>query len=402
MGYDLEFMARQFRAPGEPVGIAPIPVGHINDTFLVTTGSPAAPGWETSETTPEGGVAARYVLQRINQIVFTKPVEVMANVVRITEHIRAKLKKKRGHSTFSSPADSQCQPGAPGERVECPLFSRQLAVLGTRDGAAWYQDAAGNVWRMYNFIEHAVTYDTLASAALAREAARMFGWFQKMLIDLPGPPLHETIVGFHNTPRRLERFQEVVRADAVNRAKAAQREIDFVFENAAICHVLYDLVRRGEVPIRIAHNDAKINNVMFDTSTNRGVCVIDLDTVMPGLSAYDFGDLVRTAACSAAEDERDLSKVAIDITLFDALAQGFAQETGPFLTPAEKSHLAFGGKLITFEQMIRFLTDYLAGDVYYKVHREGHNLDRTRTQMKLVQSMIEQEEALNRLVERAL
>jgi hypothetical protein len=255
---------------------------------------------------------------------------------------------------------------------------------------------------MYNFIENAVTYDSLQSSALAREAARMFGWFQKMLTDLPGLPLHETIRGFHDTPRRFERFAEVLKADVANRAKNARSEVDFVFENAAICQVLSGLVGRGEVPIRIAHNDAKINNVMFDTSTSAGVCVIDLDTVMPGLSVYDFGDLVRTANCSAAEDERDLSKVAVDITLFDALAQGFVAGAGEFLTPAEKSHLVFGGKLITFEQMIRFLTDYLAGDVYYKVRREGHNLDRTRTQMKLVQSIIEQEQDLNRLVERAL
>jgi len=272
----------------------------------------------------------------------------------------------------------------------------------TKYGGAYYQVTAGNVWRMYNFIENAVTYDSLQSAALAREAARMFGWFQNMLTDLPGPPLHETIVGFHNTPRRFERFQEVVKADVANRAKSAETEIDFVFENAAICHVLYNLVQRGEIPVRIAHNDAKINNVMFDTSTSQGVCVIDLDTVMPGLSVYDFGDLVRTATCPAAEDERDLSKVAVDITLFEALARGFVEGAGSFLTPVERRHLVFGGLLITFEQMIRFLTDYLAGDVYYKVHRAGHNLDRTRTQMKLTQSIIEQEEDLNRLVERAL
>lgn len=360
MGHDLQFIARQFRTRGKPVEIAPVPVGHINDTFIVTTDS------------------NRYVLQRINHIVFTQPVGVMENIVRITEHIREKT--------------ARTDPGS---------ASRQLMVVATTEDGGYHRDADGNFWRMYNFIEDAVTYDTLASASLAHEAARMFGWFQKMLIDLPGPPLHETIRGFHDTPRRFERFQEVLKADVANRAKNARGEIDFVFQNAAICQVLSDLVGRGEVPVRIAHNDAKINNVMFDTSTSEGVCVIDLDTVMPGLSVYDFGDLVRTAACSAAEDERDLSKVAVDISLFDALAQGFAQETGPFLTPAEKSHTAFGGKLITFEQMIRFLTDYLAGDVYYKVHREGHNLDRTRTQRKLVQSMIEQEESMNRLVERA-
>ncbi len=340
--------------------IAPVPVGHINDTYIVATGS------------------NRYVLQRINQIVFTKPVEVMANAVRITEHIRVKM-----------------ETAAPGSA------SRQLAVVATKEDGSYYGDPAGNVWRMYNFIENAVTYDCLQSAALAREAAQMFGWFQKMLIDLPGPPLYETILGFHNTPRRFERFQEILKADVAQRAQRAKSEVDFVFEHAAICHVLYDLVKRGEIPVRVAHNDAKINNVMFDTSTSKGVCVIDLDTVMPGLSVYDFGDLVRTATCPAAEDERDLSKVAVDITLFEALAQGFIEGTGSFLTPAERQHLLFGGLLITFEQMIRFLTDYLAGDVYYKVHRESHNLDRTRTQMKLVQSILEQEEHMNRLVERA-
>ncbi len=402
MKYDLPFLARQFDTHGEPAEIAPVPVGHINDTYVVTACSPAGvarescpcssgemdpwrpgrtrPGWprDARAGRPRHDVT-RYILQRINQIVFTKPVQVMENVVRITEHIRRKMETV-----------------APGSAA------RQLVVVATKDGGAYYQDHAGNVWRMYNFIENAVTYDSLQSAALAREAARMFGWFQRMLTDLPGPILHETILGFHNTPRRFERFEEVVKADVVNRAKDAKTEIDFVFENAAICHILYDLVKRGEVPVRIAHNDAKINNVMFDTKTSKGVCVIDLDTVMPGLSVYDFGDLVRTATCPAAEDERDLSKVAVDITLFQALAQGFVEEAGQFLTPAETRHLVFGGKLITFEQMIRFLTDYLAGDVYYKVHREGHNLDRTRTQMKLVRSIIEQEEDMNRLVERAL
>jgi hypothetical protein len=361
MAHDLQFIARQFRTRGEPVEIAPVPVGHINDTFIAATSS------------------NRYLLQRINQIVFKNPVQVMANIVRITEHIRVKMETTNPESA-----------------------SRQLAVVATKDDRSYHRDATGNVWRMYNFIENAVTYDSLQSAALAREAARMFGWFQKMLTDLPGPPLYETILGFHNTPRRFEVFQEVVKADVANRAKNAGSEIDFVFENAAICHVLSDLVTRGEIPVRIAHNDAKINNVMLDEQTGKGVCIIDLDTVMPGLSVYDFGDLVRTATCSAAEDERDLSKVAVDIALFDALARGFVEETGRFLTPTERHHLTFGGKLITFEQLIRFLTDYLAGDVYYKVHREGHNLDRTRTQRKLVQSIIEQEEDLNRLVERAL
>ena len=320
----------------------------------------------------------RYVLQRINQRVFEDPPKVMANIIRVTEHIHAKT----------------------SNRIPGGLASRQLRVIPPAGPQGCYQDSHGNFWRMYNFIENAVTYDTPESPELAREAARMFGWFQSVLTDLPGPSLHETIPGFHDTPRRLRYFQHVLAENKSNRAKGAAAEIDFVVENAAICNVLPDLVARGELPIRIAHNDTKINNVMLDKDTGKGVCVIDLDTVMPGLSMHDFGDLVRTAACRAAEDERDLSKVRIDVPLFDALARGFAEETGRFLTPAEKNHLLFGGTLITFEQMIRFLTDYLAGDVYYKVHREGHNLDRAG-QMKLVQSIIEQEERLDELVEGA-
>jgi len=382
MGHDLKLIAGQFRTDGDPVDIVPVTVGHINDTYIVTTTagicSPAAPGWGTRGTTPEGGGATRYLLQRINQIVFRQPPRVMANIVRITEHIRAKMAK-----------------------TDPELGSRQLTVIATHDGGGYYTDADGNFWRMYNFIKHAVTYDTPRSAELAREAARMFGWFQRMLIDLPGPPLYDTIPGFHDTPRRFDYFQEILKTDVRNRAAKARTEIDFLFRNAAICGVLPGLAERGEIPIRSTHNDTKINNVMLDERTDKGVCVIDLDTVMPNLSVHDFGDLVRTATCPAAEDECDLSKIAVDISLFDALAQGFAEETGVFLTPTEKNHLVFGGILITFEQFIRFLTDYLAGDVYYKVHREDHNLDRSRTQMKLVQSMLKQEETMNGLVERA-
>ena len=364
MEHDLKSVARRFRLRGTPLDIAPITAGHIHDTYLLSAGSK--------------GQVTKYVLQRINQTVFKDPVSVMANIRRVTEHIHTKTAK-----------------------VDPQAAARQLVVIPTKEGEGFYWDAAGNFWRVYNFIENAVTYDTLQAAGPAREAARMFGWFQEMLLDVPGPPLHETIPGFHNTPRRFEVFQQVLQADAANRAKDAKSEIDFVFEHSAICGVLADLVAQGEVPVRIAHNDAKINNVMLDARTGKGVCVIDLDTVMPGLSVHDFGDLVRTAACPAAEDERDLSKVVLDPALFDALAQGFAAGTYRFLTPAERRHLVFGAKHITFEQLIRFLTDYLAGDVYYKVHRAGHNLDRSRTQRKLVQSMIEQEETLDKLVAQA-
>jgi hypothetical protein len=228
----------------------------------------------------------------------------------------------------------------------------------------------------------------------------MFGCFQKMLIDLPGPALHETICDFHNTPKRFETFQWVLKDDVCKRAKNAKSEIDFLFANAGICEVLLNLAAKGEIPVRITHNDAKINNVMLDESTNEGVCVIDLDTVMPGLSIYDFGDMVRTSATFADEDERDLSKVAISLPMFEALVRGYAEQAGDFLLPAEKERLVFAAKLIIFEQFIRFLTDYLAGDVYYKIHREGHNLDRSRTQMKLLQSIIKQQDAMSEVTER--
>jgi len=364
MGRDIKSIAKHFGIDGELIDARSLTRGHINDTYILAS--------------EKNGVAVRYVLQRINHTVFKDPPSMMTNIIRVTEHIGAKMRE-----------------------IDAPLASRQLTVIAADDGRGYYEDIDGNFWRVYNFIENAVTRDSLESTELAYEAARMFGWFQRMLIDLPGPVLHETIGDFHNTPRRFEVFQEVLAADRLNRAKDAKPEIDFVSENSGICGVLLDLAGKGEIPVRIAHNDTKINNVMLDEKTNKGVCVIDLDTVMPGLSVYDFADMIRTATCSAQEDERDLSKVAVGISMFEALVRGFAAETSRFLTPAEKKHLVFAGKLITFEQLIRFLTDYLAGDVYYKVSRRRHNLDRSRTQMKLVKSIVEQEEVMAELVERA-
>lgn len=361
--YDIASIFRHFHARGELAHFTPVVRGHINDTYLLTA--------------EKDGSAERYVMQRINHAVFKDPRSMMTNIVRVTEHIRGKM-----------------------QEIDPGLASRQLTVIPTNDGQSCYEDADGNFWRMYNFIENAVTHDALESAALANEAARMFGWVQRMLIDLPGPALHESIPDFHNTPKRLEVFQQVLDRDAANRAGGAAPEIGFLLENSGLCGVLLNLVDEGTIPIRIAHNDTKINNVMLDQNTNKGVCVIDLDTVMPGLSLYDFGDMVRTATCPAAEDERDLSKVAMDVSMFEALVRGYAAEAGSFLTSAEKKHLVFAGILITFEQFVRFLTDYLAGDVYYKISRERHNLDRSRTQMKLVKSILERQEEMAGLVER--
>jgi Ser/Thr protein kinase RdoA (MazF antagonist) len=256
-------------------------------------------------------------------------------------------------------------------------------------------DAGGETWRAYRFIENARTYDAVTSAEQAFQAARAFGRFQQQLASLPPPRLHETIPDFHHTPKRFAALEQAIAADAKGRAALARAEIEFARSRQSIAGVLLG----AGLPERITHNDTKFNNVLLDDTTGEAVCIIDLDTVMPGLALYDFGDMVRTTTSPAAEDEQDLSKVTLKFPLFEALVRGYLESAGGFLTPAEKQHLAFSGKLITFETGIRFLADYLAGDTYFKVHREGHNLDRCRTQFKLVESIERQEEQMNRTVE---
>lgn len=354
--HDINSIAGQFHIDGNLLDAEPFGSGHINDTYILNC--------KTS------GLPVRYILQRINHDIFKNPPEMMENIMRVTAHIRSR---------------------------DAENAQRMLTVINTDDATGCYKDPGGNYWRMYNFIEAAVTYDVLDSPKLAYEAARMFGWFQRMLTDLPGAELHETIPDFHNTPKRFEAFKQALEADVCGRAKDVKKEIDFALENAWICDVLLNFVEKGEIPIRVTHNDTKINNVMLDEKTGKGICVIDLDTVMPGLSLYDFGDMVRTATSPTEEDETDLSKIVMQMNLFEQLVKGFAEETHEFLADAEKKHLVFAGKLITFEQYIRFLGDHLAGDVYYKIHRADHNLDRSRTQMKLIQSIVEQQDEMNEL-----
>ena len=363
MKHNIGSIVKQFCIDGDLTDVRPLLHGHINDTYVLIT--------------VKDKQIIRYVLQRINHTVFKDPPSVMKNIVRVTEHIRSRMRI-----------------------IDPDLASRQLTVISSVDNTCFYEDSDGNFWRVYNFIEDAVSYDTIESKELAYEAARMFGWFQNMLVDLPEPALHESIPDFHNTPKRLSTFERVLKEDSCNRAKNAKPEIKFVFDNASICDILLNLADEGKIPVRITHNDTKVNNVMLDKNTNKGVCVIDLDTVMPGLSIYDFGDMIRTGATFADEDERDLSKVTLDLPMFEMFVEGFAGETSHFLNSTEKEHLVFAAKLITFEQLIRFLTDFLAGDIYYKVHRQDHNLDRTRTQMKLVQSMVEQQEVMDEVVEK--
>jgi hypothetical protein len=232
------------------------------------------------------------------------------------------------------------------------------------------------------------------SPVQALAAAKTFGRFQKLLADLPAPRLNDTIPDFHHTPKRFAMLEKAVAADPVNRAISAKPEIEFALHRQGICRVLLD----AKLPERVTHNDTKFNNVLLDDATGEGICVIDLDTVMPGLALYDFGDMVRTATSPAREDERDLSKVTMRFPMFEALMRGYLSTASEFLTPMEKQFLPFSGKLITFEIGIRFLTDFLAGDTYFKVHRDGHNLDRCRTQFKLVESIEQQETTMNKLV----
>jgi aminoglycoside phosphotransferase (APT) family kinase protein len=256
-------------------------------------------------------------------------------------------------------------------------------------------DAEGNYWRAYRFVEGASAYDAVESTEQAFQAAKAFGRFQKLLAGLPAPRLHDTIPDFHHTPKRFMALEQAIAADVAGRDLLAKPEIAFAFAHQSIAGVLLD----ANLPERVTHNDTKFNNVLLDDATGEGLCVIDLDTVMPGLALYDFGDMVRTTTSPAQEDERDLSRVTMQFPMFEALARGYLSEAGDFLTHAEKQHLVFSGKSIAFEQGVRFLADYLAGDTYYKVHRDGHNLDRCRTQFKLVESIEHQEERMERLVE---
>ncbi|NLF93823.1 MAG: aminoglycoside phosphotransferase family protein [Oligosphaeraceae bacterium] len=360
--HDLSKVVPFFRFRGIMKGAEPWGSGHINDTYRLHI--------------EQGGRDMYYILQRINDKVFPHVDKMMDNIRRVTTHIREKL-----------------------EKIPDSNYSREsLCIVYTLDDKPFYLDVYGNFWRAYVFVEHARTYDFVSSPEQAYQAAKAFGRFQSMLRDLPGGPLHEVIPDFHNTPRRFEKFQAALAADKLGRAAAAQAEISFALARQGSISVVVDKLASGELPTRVTHNDTKINNVMLNDADGQGICVIDLDTVMPGSVLYDFGDEVRTTTASAAEDERDLSKVKFRLELFSELVRGYMESAGDFLTPEEVRLLPFSGQLITFEIGLRFLTDYLEGDTYFKTHREGQNLDRCRTQFEMVRQMEEQAEAMEGIV----
>lgn len=363
---DLATVANDFLIYGRYIYGEPYGTGHINDTYAVYF--------------DQAGARVRYIFQRINDRVFRDVPALMENIRRVTAHT----------------TDRAARTGA-ADAARCTL-----TLVPARSGGSWLRDHEGGCWRCYQFIEQARTFDIVTCPRQAFEAARAFGEFQRALVDLPGPRLHETIPGFHDTRSRFEAFKRALAADRAGRAREIQAEIEFALSGEPMVGVLLDLLTRGEMPERITHNDTKFNNVMLDDATARGVCVIDLDTVMPGLALYDFGDMVRSATNAAAEDERDVAKVAMRMDIYEGLVAGYAASAGAFLNAAERAYLAFSGKLITYEIGLRFLTDYLEGDVYFKTKRPGHNLDRCRTQFALVRSIERQEPAMQALADRTL
>jgi Ser/Thr protein kinase RdoA (MazF antagonist) len=323
--------------------------GHIHDTYFVETDA-----------------SARYVLQRVNHHVFKQPDVVMDNIRQATEHLLRYF-------------------AANGLDAKVP------ELVAVQAGGYLHQDASGNFWRMFTYIPDTVSVEKVETPAQAFEVAQMFGRFVAALRDLPASRLPETIPGFHDAVRRRAAFADAAATGLPERRAAAAPEMAFFTARSPIADRLAGLLARGEVPLRIVHNDTKISNVLLDAATGRGVCAIDLDTVMPGTLLYDFGDMMRTFLSPAAEDETDLSQVRIRMDVFEALAQGYWAEVGGWITPAERENMLFGGQLMTYIMGIRFLTDYLQGDVYYKTHRPGQNLDRCRTQMRLLLLMEEQE-----------
>ncbi len=359
---DFQAVVRQFKFEGDFVDIRPYGLGHINDTYLAVF--------------VHNGSTQRYILQRINHNVFRNPEGLMRNIEAVISHLSKKIESLGGDPRRET-----------------------LTLIPTIADSSLLRTDSGDYWRGYLFINNARTYEFVESLDHVYNAAKAFGNFQNLLSDYPSDQLIETIPDFHHTMRRFETFVAAVDKDQINRAGSVIPEINFVLQREKEASVLIDMLAQGELPERITHNDTKFNNVMIDDHTGVGVCVIDLDTVMPGLSLYDFGDAIRTLANPAAEDEIDLSLVQLDLIIFDYYTHGYLETIGDVLTPSEIDHLPFSAILMTLECGMRFLTDHLEGDKYFKIHRENQNLDRCRTQFKLVEEMESQFDQMVNIVD---
>ena len=352
-----------FRLAGIPRSVNPHGNGHINDTYLVIC--------------DDAGNVKKYILQRMNHSIFRNPQALMENVAGVTSYLQEKIRERNGDPNRET-----------------------LSVIKTKDGKNYFEDSLHNFWRVFPFIEDTYCLEKVENAGDFYDCAQAFGSFQRQLADYPAETLHETIPLFHHTTSRFQTFQKAVREDPLGRADSVREEINFALAREADTHVLTDLLEKGELPLRVTHNDTKLNNILFDAVTKKALCIIDLDTVMPGLSLYDFGDAIRTGANTGAEDETDLSKIGLDLSLFETFTDGFLTGCAGSLTPLEIELLPMGAKLMTYECGIRFLADYLVGDVYFKIHREHHNLDRARTQFKLVADMEAKWEEMAEIVRR--
>lgn len=341
----------RFRIPGTPVTVRRFGSGLINDTFLCEH--------------EEQGRRRTYVLQRINTSVFTEPLRVMENVETVTTHIVDRLRRE----------------GVRDPEAVTP------ALVRTLDGASYLVDPRGGFWRAFHFIESCTVYDRVADPRLAREVGRALGRFQSLVADLPPAKLHDTLPGFHHTDRYLGQYDEALRSDAEHRARDVGPAQDAVEHHRSLATALTGPLAAGTIPVRVVHNDPKVNNVMINAGTGEAVCMVDLDTVKAGTVLFDFGDCVRSAANPLGEDAQDLDAVRLDLALFAAIAEGYLAEAGSFLTRQETDLLTTSVKVITFELGLRFLTDHLRGDTYFRIRYPGHNLHRARVQFRLLESI---------------
>lgn len=344
---NIEKIAKAFNITGDLKNKEQMTNGHINNTFKVEF--------------EEDGKIKKYVLQRVNTGIFKNPEKLMSNIVGVTNHIRNKA-KKNGEET------SRCT----------------LNFIPCVDGKYYYIDEENSCWRMYELVDNVYTCNTIENENDFYNAGIAFGEFQNILADYDSSTLFETIENFHNTVSRFADFKKAVDENLSGRLENVKDEVEFAFAREKDAHVLVDLIAEGKLPLRVTHNDTKLNNILFDNKTNKGICIIDLDTVMPGLSLYDFGDSIRFGANTAAEDEKDISKVSLSLSLYEAYVKGYLSSAKHALTDLEKELLPFGAKIMTYECGIRFLMDYLNGDTYFKTEYADHNLVRCRTQFALV------------------
>ena len=356
--YDIQGLISQFHTNAVYVKHSPLGKGHINDTFKI-------------DMHKQDSEKISYVLQRINHNVFKRPDKVMKNIKRVTEHLKNKLNS---------------------------AFPKSLELVNTLDNESYHQDPNGNYWRVYNFIENSRTFDNIESTKQAYEGAKAYGALQEELADLPGPALHETIPDFHNTPKRFKDFENAVIEGLPDRIAHADAEIKQAKRLKSYAPIITDLLSNGSIPSRVTHNDTKLNNVLLNEESLTGICVIDLDTLMTGSALYDFGDYIRSSCRLGSEDERDPKRISFSKEMYQASLRGYLESAGNTLTPIEKEHLAISSIVISYEVGLRFLTDYLMGDTYFKTNRETHNLERARVHFKLVKEIKKRLPELNGLL----